>query len=148
MTLSLIFKHVSMEPRKKAQDVFNDTNFTFSKKTTFENAFPEIEKISVEVNERGKGVYSGFGASHFGKGNVGEYINCKNPKCYNGGFNIGEVIRSLYFRKETEAEGSAECQGREGTPKGRRLYDYCENRFTYKVKIEYKPKDENDSEAK
>ena len=127
-----------MEPRKKAQDVFNDTNFIFNQKTTFEKAFPEIEKISVEVNESGEGVYRGYGLSHYGKHNIGEFINCKNPKCYNGGFNIGDIIRGLYFRKDTEATGSAYCQGKEGTPKGRRTYGDCENDFKHTVKIEYK----------
>lgn len=83
-------------PRKKAQDIFNDTNFTFSKKTTFEIAFPDIEKISVQVNEKGKGVYGGLGERHFEKSTIGEFINCSNPNCYNGGFNIGDAIRSLY----------------------------------------------------
>jgi len=131
-----------MEKRQKAQDVFNETNFPFSQKTTFEKAFPEVKSISVDVEEKGRGVYSGLGLHHYGKGNVGEFVNCSNPKCYNGGFNIGETIRSLYFNKNTEAEGKEECQGREGTPKGRRLYDRCENRFSYKVKIEYKSSDE------
>jgi hypothetical protein len=131
-----------MESRKKAQDVFNDTKFTLSNKTTFEKAFPDIEKISIEVNEKGKGIKGELGRSLYGKSSISEYINCKNTKCFNGGFRIGEVIRSLYFNRETEAKGNCVCQGREGTPKGRRLYDFCENRFNFNVKIEYKPKNE------
>jgi hypothetical protein len=94
-----------MEPRKKAQDVFNDTNFIFSQKTTFEKAFPEIEKISVEVNESGEGVYRGYGLSHYGKHNIGEFINCKNPKCYNED-STSEILFEVYIsgkiRKQQE----------------------------------------------
>lgn len=133
-----------MEDRKKAQDVFNDTNFIFTQKTTFEKAFPEIENISVTVNETGEGPYRGSGTSQYGKTSIGEFINCKNTKCYNGGFNIGDVIRELVFKKETESEGTAFCQGYEGSPKGRKKYEDCENYFTYKVKIEYR-KEETES---
>lgn len=36
-----------MKGRKKAQDIFIETNFMFGTKTTFEKAFPEIENITI-----------------------------------------------------------------------------------------------------
>jgi len=126
-----------MENRKKAQDVFNETNFVFATKTTFEKAFPEIEKISVEVTESGYGVYSNFRTSHYSNHNIAEYINCSNSSCYNGGFSIGTIIREMSYRKETEREGTAICQGNEGSPKGRRIYRKCLNSFEYKIHIVY-----------
>lgn len=140
-----------MKKRKKAQDVFNETNFMFSNKTTFEKAFPEIEKISVKVKESGKGIYRSFQSSYYEKKSLGEYINCNNSFCYNGGFNIGEIIRKMGWNRETEKEGSAICQGHEGSPKGRRIYGKCLNHFDYNIKIEYKEDkkpEENDKEDK
>ena len=39
------------DQRVKASDVFRETNFVFSKKRPFEEAFPEIEDIVIEVEE-------------------------------------------------------------------------------------------------
>jgi len=126
-----------MSDRKKAQDVFNETNFVFATKTTFEKAFPQIKDISVEITESGVGVYHGHGTSHYNKHNLGEYINCSNSLCYNGGFSIGTIIREMVYKKEQEREGTAICQGNEGSPKGRRIYRKCLNLFTYKIYIDY-----------
>jgi len=125
-----------MEERKKAQDIFNETNFVFATKTTFEKAFPEIKDINVEVKETGTGTYNSR-ISHYNKESSSEYINCSNPICYNGGFKLGNIIREMVCKKETERQGSAMCQGSEGSPKGRKIYRKCWNGFSYKIQIEY-----------
>jgi hypothetical protein len=125
-----------MEERKKAQDVFNETNFVFATKTTFEKAFPEIKNINVEIEETGTGTYNNR-TSHYSKEYISEYVNCSNPKCYNGGFRLGCIIREMVYKKETEREGSEMCQGSEGSPKGRKIYRKCWNDFSYKIQIEY-----------
>jgi hypothetical protein len=109
------------DKRQKAQEVFNQGNYIFGEKTNFERAFPEVEQCIVEVHE------SGYGASGRAEGtarytNPGEFINCSNPVCYNGGFNIGSPIRDMIRKHETNKEGNALCQGNEGSPKGRRIY--------------------------
>ncbi len=126
-----------MEQRKKAQDIFNETNFVFAKKTTFEKAFPQIKNIDVEVEETGNGTYNSSRTSHYSKTYISEYVNCSNPMCYNGGFSLGSIIREMVYKKETEREGSTICQGNEGSPKGRRIYRKCLNHFSYKIQIEY-----------
>ena len=131
-----------MEERKKAQDVFNETNFVFATKTTFEKAFPEIKDISVEVKETGRGTYNGSRTSHYSNSNIGEYVNRSNSMCYNGGFRLGGIIREMVYKKETVREGSAMCQGNEGSPKGRKIYRKCWNDFSYKIQIEYYEKEE------
>lgn len=126
-----------MNERKKAQDVFNDTNFVFAEKTTFEKAFPTIREISIEVTESDNGMFRRSRTSHLNKHNIGEYANCSNPMCYNGGFNIGGAIREMVSKNEVEREGSDMCQGYEGSPKGRKRYRRCWNEFAYKIHIEY-----------
>lgn len=129
-----------MKKVKKAQDVFNETSFMFSKKGTFNEAFPEIKNISVDVSESGEGIRREFGESrhsHYSINNLGEYINCSNPDCYNGGFHVADTIRQMIYKNETDIEGTESCQGYEGSPNGRRKYGNCYNRFSYKIHIEY-----------
>lgn len=127
------------DERLKASDIFNQSDFVFSKKVTFKEAFPEIDDINVEVKESGDGTY-GDGKSCYGKGHIGEYINCSNRICYNGGFSIREVIRDMVRKEETETKTTKYCQGYEGSPKGRRKYRSCMNNFKIKVSIKYKEK--------
>lgn len=125
------------EYREKAQDVFNKSDFVFSSKTTFEKAFPNVEECTITVKESGHGAPSwNHGVSHYK--NPGEYLNCSNPLCYNGGFNIGSTIREMVSKKETAKEDSAICQGYEGSPKGRRKYRKCVNFFKYTIAIKYR----------
>lgn len=127
-----------MTDRKKAQDVFNETNFLFSKKVSFIDAFPEIETINVEVIEDGYGVSDWTNPRRFSKYNIGEFINCSNSLCYNGGFSVGKIVRDMLAKKETHREETEYCQGYEGSPKGRRRYRSCNNNFEIKVDITYK----------
>lgn len=127
------------DKREKASDVFQKINFVFAEKTTFEKAFPQIEKIKVEVIETGEGISDWNTKRIYDKNSAGEYINCHNNRCYNGGFCLGEIIRGMIYANKTETETTEFCQGYEGSPKGRKKYGNCFNHFKIKVKIEYKP---------
>ena len=122
--------------RQKAQDVFNETNHFFGTKVTFAEAFPQVEECSVSVKESGDVEPEWFEDRI--ERSPGEYINCSNPRCYNGGFRVGMYIRDMVEKRETEREGSASCQGNEGSPKGRRISGPCMNLFKYKICIRYK----------
>ena len=128
----------SRDKRQKAQDIFNQGNYVFPRETTtFEKAFPEVEECIVEVQERGYGP-SGRAEETSRYTNPGEYINCSNSLCYNGGFNIGSPIREMVRMRKTEKDGNASCQGSEGSPKGRRIYRKCANFFKYKITLKYR----------
>ena len=125
-----------MKEKKKAQDIFDETNFVFGTKTTFDKAFPKIKNINIEVIENG--LYMNESRiSHYCKTNTSECVNCTNPRCHNGGFNVGEIIRDMVYKKETERDSSAECQGNEGRHKSRDIRTKCLNSFSYKILIEY-----------
>ena len=127
------------DDRLKASDVFRETNYIFAKKVSFDEAFPEIEDLTVEVEEFGHGI-SGWGQKFiYRKQNFpGECINCSNPLCYNGGFSIGSILREMARNKQTELETEKMCQGYEGSPKGRKRYRDCSNSFKIKISIKYK----------
>ncbi len=135
----------SKDRRKKASDVFRETNFVFAKKAPFEEVFPQIEDIKIEVVDTDSydkpdfddPSLSPINKSIYGK-NVGEFIDCSNTLCYNGGFSICDVIRGMIDQKQTIKEGVATCRGYEGSPKGKKRYGSCYQRFYYRVKIQYK----------
>jgi len=124
------------EKRQKAQDVFSEGNLVFGK-TNFRNAFPEIEECVVTVEEQGHSVEEWNRTRTYR--NPGQYINCQNPICYAGGFDIGWTISEMVQKKETQREGSDLCKGNEASAKGRRIYKKCMSFFKYKISIKYKP---------
>ena len=74
---------------------------------------------------------------------LGEFINCSNPRCYNGGSNIGEILRGMVGQRSTSyRDARIPCQGYEGSPKGRRKYGMCMNVFRVEVTITYRPEAE------
>lgn len=128
--------------RKKATANFADTEFLFGKKCTFEEAFPEIQDIDVVVNETDFG--NPVRTRHYTRSDPpGEYLDCRNSLCYNGGVCIGALIRQLVQNRETSLQERRPCQGYEGSPKGRRKYRSCLHYFEVSIKLKYK-KDQRD----
>ena len=129
----------SRDHRQKASEIFNDTHFPFANKVSFEEAFPEIVSLRMEISQSGEGTYDWDKNVVYTLENPpGEYIDCRNRICYNGGISIGSILRSMVHSKKTYEEGFQKCQGYEGSPKGRRKYRICVNSFEYKIQIEYK----------
>jgi hypothetical protein len=130
--------------RKKASEVYSETAPVFVEKVSFEKAFPQIERVRVEYKEQGRGIDRLLGddrtrvrehpSEH---DDFGEYINCSNPICYNGGFNIGEILREMVRGRETRREFTKGCQGYEGSPQGRKRYRHCITFFKGVVTITY-----------
>jgi hypothetical protein len=127
--------------RPKASELYRNANLVFVAKTTFKEAFPQIDDITVEVGE------TGYGTTHYLRepsvrvyknGSSGEYLDCSNPRCYNGGVSVGNMIRKMIQEKNEEYETSTTCRGNEGSPKGHRVYRKCLNCFTIKVNLRYK----------
>lgn len=130
---------MTRDSREKASDVFRNTEHMFSEKVGFEKAFPQVDELKVVVTQQGEGVSNWNCVSHYGK-NAGEYIDCRNPLCYNGGFSLGGILRAMVQQKQTHFEDKyIFCQGYEGSPKGRRKYGSCMNSFEIVVDIKYKP---------
>ena len=125
-----------MADKKKAQDIFNETDFLFGKKTSFEKAYPGVEKVTVTVNETGYGVHQWTNPRTFQNSTISEFINCSNPSCFGGGFRLGTFIYKMVSDKHTHLEEQEFCRGNEGTKtkKGRS----CINRFKIAIDIQYK----------
>lgn len=145
---------MEQEGRNKASKLSRKTNYLFSNKVSFTEAFPEIENIFIEVKEfessmrkpekddeweRAMGSYSSYPRVHrYSKNHFpGEIINCSNALCFKGGFSIGSIVRNMISKKDAFKDGKEHCQGYEGSPKGKRKYRNCSHQFEYKVTIKY-----------
>ena len=124
------------DKRQKATDVFSDSKPFLGTTSQFRNAFPEIESFQATVLET-----DAFGderTMHYSQAhNTGEYVNCSNRLCYNGGFQLGDLLRGMTFGRETHKDFDLFCQGYEGSPKGRVKYGSCDHHFKVAVDITY-----------
>ena len=123
----------SREKRMKASDVFPTL-------LLFEKEFPQLVDFRIRVEEkRGYSDYSKSPRVHiFTPANPpGEYVDCSNPYCYNGGFSIRAILRDMVKKGETERETSEVCQGYLGSPKGRKKIKPCFNSFEVSIQLKY-----------
>ena len=130
-----------IDERMKASDVFRESNFVFGRKVPFSEAFPEIADLRVEV-EMGVKRHGNPQRVYTLRNLPGEYIDCNESLCYNGGFSIGEILRDMVSAGETERKENRICKGYHGSPKGRRKYKDCLNFFQIQVQIQYKDQQE------
>ncbi len=125
--------------RGKASDIFAKSDFLFAEKTSsFEKAFPTIASFQVRVEEDGRGVERWNHVRHYGRNQVGEYLDCSNPLCYGGGFHLGNMVRTMEYSRTTHEQDTFFCNGYEGSPKGRKRYGPCMNSFNATIDVEYK----------
>ncbi len=121
--------------RKKALDVFHETNTLFPK-VSFEKAFPSIDHLTIEVEESGKDVSQQNNKSIYTMENPPEeYINCNNSRCFGGGFAIADILRDMVRNGQTTLETMKPCRGYEGTPEGKKRHRKCRNKFSVRVCI-------------
>lgn len=126
---------MTIRRRQKTFEVFAGHRPVHATPGTFEQVFPQIETVLVRV----RGTYQGFSERFYDRHTLGEYIDCTNPLCWNGGFRVGDVLRQMVLSGETHHEDSAFCQGHEASPKGRRKYGECGEFFRFTIDISYKP---------
>lgn len=134
---------MSRRERQKASDVFREKDYLLGKTTSFGEAFPMIEDLRVVVTEYGddvRGIMGDYGErKHYFSIDhpPGEYVDCSNEICYNGGVRVGQYLRQMVRQGETEGEFSDFCQGDEGSPKGQNKYGPCDHRFETEIELTY-----------
>lgn len=129
--------------RLTAQDFVNDGSYVFGEATTFERAYLTIDTIRIEYTISFVG---GFPRDDEQCGSfvitdkkyIGEFIGCRNSKCYGGGFQIGWILHDMVNTNTCEKSGSINCCGHEGTPKGKKIYRKCMNKCDYKIVLTFK----------
>lgn len=126
------------DKRLKASDVFHQTEYLFTDKVPFRKAFPKIKSLKVIVKESGRDIHKYNSKRYYTEENAGQYINCSNSACFNGGFNLGSILRMMDANYQKEVKETFYCQGYEGSPKGRKKYCDCDNIFEVECFITYK----------
>ena len=103
----------------------------FARAVSFEEVFPEIEDLRVEVRYENE-----LSPRIFSKRNLpGDRTDCRNPLCRGGGYPIADALHDMVNNKKTDFEGSQLCQGQEGHLRTGRA---CLRWIEVKVSIKYK----------
>lgn len=95
--------------------------------TDREKAFPDIESLELTIVQDPCGHYARNAwqrASRYTKTNIPRRLGCLNPRCQQGGLDLQQIVTFW-----SPGQHSFPCNGHEGTPKGRRKGDPCDNRF-------------------
>jgi hypothetical protein len=112
---------MSRDERMKASDVFRESQFVFAEKAQFADAFPQIASVRIQVEETGRGAgagrSSGRRTSTYTERSLGEFVDCSNTLCFNGGVSIGALLRQAVRAHEATFEGYEMCRGYEGSPR-------------------------------
>jgi len=101
--------------------------------TDREKAFPDVESLELTVVQDPYGQYARHAwqrESRYTKANMPRRLTCLNPRCQQGGLELQQII--LF---SPSGQRSYYCNGHEGTPKGRRKGDPCDNRFDVTVAV-------------
>ncbi|MGX9728835.1 MAG: hypothetical protein ACTFAK_16430 [Candidatus Electronema sp. VV] len=129
-----------MNNRKKASEIFNETDSLFVDKIGFEKAFPEIDNFVIEVTELEDSIWGKeLRTRRYEKmDSLGEYVDCSNLSCYSGGVSVGSILREMIRGGKTEECVRKRCSGYEGSPQGQRRYRNCSHSFVVKICLKYK----------
>jgi polysaccharide biosynthesis protein PslG len=106
----------------------------------FEEVFPEIRSLAVEIIEQGSG-NAGLGARRFSKNSVREFINCSSASCSGIGFWLGRLLRRMVRDGRRRLHVQAPCESRQesGTP--------CLNSFDVRIALEFILPDVRDTDS-
>lgn len=113
---------------------------------SFNQLFPEVKSLNLKGKEIGELSSSSFFLEEskriifYDELTIQRKIPCSNPKCQQGGYEIQLILESLIRRNDEKSEGKINCNGHEGTPKGRKNGNSCWNSITYKIDIIYNTK--------
>lgn len=97
-------------------------------------AFPDIKSLKVVIKQDPYGDYlqrEGYREITYSINNIPRYATCCNLKCQQGGIDLQSLV--LF---SGSGEYNLGCNGHEGSPKGRRKGDPCDNVFQVTVAVE------------
>jgi hypothetical protein len=64
-------------------------------------------------------------------------VHCRNPRCRNGGYAVGQTLRYVTAKRATHLEESRRCQGYEGSPEGTPSGRPCRHSFNTVIDVEF-----------
>lgn len=103
------------------------TRFFLGETTDREKAFPDIISLDLTIAQDRFGHYTRHSwqrEQRFSKADIPRNFTCANARCQQGGLDLQQII-SFW----PPGQHTFHCNGHEGTPKGRRKGNPCDNRF-------------------
>ena len=97
----------------------------------------KIDRLRVSVKEIGRNAEP-FELRIVHKESVREYVDCNNPRCYNGGISLGNVLREMVAARQEEFIGTSFCTGQEGDPQEEGPHPSCATRFEIEATLRYR----------
>ena len=107
---------------------------------TFKQAYPSVKTLRLLARQRGEVARKWQEVQTFTEHNLPPVIPCANPRCYQGGSDLSALLMTMTCGNETEYKMTLDCNGHEGTPKGRKRGDPCQNSIDIELSVSYQPK--------
>jgi hypothetical protein len=124
--------------RPKASELAQDRRL-INPGYSFGARFPDIAAAEVTVVQAGEGVGGWNRVRRFGLADLpGEYVDCPNPRCYGGGFALGDLLSDAARARRRFLNVECVCVGQEASARGRRRYGLCPNTFEVAIRFTYR----------
>jgi hypothetical protein len=124
-----------MKRPDKASDRINRGAGFFGIYNNFAEAFPSIDSVEVVVKINGRGARNILGDERRSNAStITEFVDCLDPQCYDGGFQVSAVLKMMADNRETHKEDWTMCKGHVG---GHPLAA-CITQFNYRIDIIYR----------
>ena len=112
---------------------------TFAKHVSAREAFPEIEDLTVGIEETSAPEKTVRKIKYGMRDLPGEFVPCSNPLCHRGGVSLGVIIRRMSKRRLEEfREVSRMCRGHAEIPEQWNIFRRCTHVFFFDISIRYK----------
>lgn len=120
--------------------ILQELTTAFCKRVSFQEAYPEIEAITVEVEEATGSRHKHGWKAKYDAGNVpGEFIPCLDPLCHKGGVSLGMLLRRMVRERLEEVENiSRMCGGYVQLSRQDVVFGKCRRVFLFDISIRYK----------
>ncbi len=105
---------------------------------SFTQAYPSIQSLHATVRHEGEVPQTWQQVQEFTEHSIPKEIRCLNPKCQQGGFDLGAILITLEHEQKTKYDVTLNCRGHEGTPKGRKRGDSCFNSVAVELELTFK----------
>ena len=119
--------------------------FIEHQEVSFLKKFPQV--VSLKLNGKESGAFSNLNMIpqeakslvYFDESSISAKIPCSNPRCQQGGYPLEAMLDSIIGMCTEEHQGYIRCNGHEGTPKGGRIGNSCDNSIKFTITVNYKP---------
>jgi hypothetical protein len=120
---------------KKAQQSWNEAEPQFAQRVSFDEAFPIVETVDLEVTETNHGYPIGQ-ATRRTKLTFQKFVDCTNPSCKDGGIDVARILGEMVNERKTNSPIDQKCQGQEKV--SRQSYRSCMHGFIGELTVTYK----------